>query len=309
MSIYPTTHELEQFVQHNFGDKYVKSLQNIHRGGINNAKGNQYEQYYLLFKIFQLANQEDFDLEQHYLQSQPYAFVDDICYIDKQHNIKHNYQLKNSQGQTATWSKELEQRFFYQQRIDIELLKFTQSKNYLIVSDENKAKNNQQQIKNITEQQHFQCEHFPYYEKLLDLLHDETFKSYLDAVIMPTATFADRDFAVRLILNALNIHTEQSIISIFKQAESDAYPNPFIKFRTISSTLPEWFQIILNNLQSTVDYDVQYNQLSVIFNQCLTISVRLDVILKQQPQQISTAQALKQFLIHCSMQELSDPNT
>lgn len=268
------TQQLEQFVSHTFGLEQLSELKNIYQGGQNNSKGNLYEQYYLVFKAFQIASQDNLDLTQHYLQSQTYAFVDDLCYIDKQNSIKHNYQAKNSSHSSANWTDEMQKRFLYQKKIDLDFFKFKQSKNYFLVSDLEKAKSNQKKIQQSDEHNDFSCEFFPYYQQLSQLLADEEFKSYIDQLIMPNATPADRDFAVRLIQSALGHHQKQSIDDIFNKAQSDAYPNPFIKFRPqLSNEIPQWLQETLTQFQSHISYTLQYGKLNVIFNHVLNVSI------------------------------------
>lgn len=270
--LYSNSQSLEQFVSHTFGLEQLLQLKRIHQGGQNNSKGNTYEQYYLLFKSFEIASQDHLDLTQHYLQSQTYAFVDDICYIDQEQHIKHNYQAKNSSGSSANWTDEMQQRFLQQKHIDIDFLKFKQSKNYLLVSDTKKAQANQQTIQQ-TEHNDFYCEFFPYYPQLAQLLDDDRFKSYIDRLIIPNATPSDRDFAVRLILSAFN-GEQQSIYELFKKAESDANPNPFIKFRQhVLNDIPVWLQETLEQFQSNISYTLQYGKLNVIFNQVMNISI------------------------------------
>ena len=72
---------LEVFVEKELGKPVLLNLQHIHTGGINNQKGRDYEDFFQLFKAFELASQ-DIDHSKHLLSCQELAFIDDICYWD-----------------------------------------------------------------------------------------------------------------------------------------------------------------------------------------------------------------------------------
>ena len=86
---------LELFVEKELGKPVLLNLQHIHTGGINNQKGRDYEDFFQLFKAFELASQ-NIDHSKHLLRCQEMAFIDDICYWDLENSVKHNFQAKNS---------------------------------------------------------------------------------------------------------------------------------------------------------------------------------------------------------------------
>lgn len=76
-----------------FSKDEVKYLQDKHRGGLNNQKGNQYESFYTVTQIASLLCEYEDDLDNVSLQAQvPMTFVDDLLinYPDKKvyHQIK-----------------------------------------------------------------------------------------------------------------------------------------------------------------------------------------------------------------------------
>lgn len=299
-----TKQDFENFVENHLGADKLKQLKNIHRGGINNLKGAQYEQYYLLFKTFEIANNATLDLSKQYLETQVYGFVDDIAYIDKQNNIKCSYQAKNSNGQTADWNNEQEQRFLQQRKIDLDFFGFSDSYCYLLVSDISKADINKTKITHTN----FTCEFFPYYTKVVDLLGHKPFKEYIDNLIEPNATLADRNYATSLILGILSNDEFGSIQNIFENAQSEAYPNPFIKFRKSNQPIPDWLTKYLEGLKLQVQYELHYGRLKVKFEQGLELSVDVDTLPNQSPTQNPTMEQLIALLMQRSMKKLQNPN-
>lgn len=295
-----TKQDFENFVQNTLGADKLKQLKNIHKGGVNNSKGTQYEQYYLLFKTFEIANNITLDLSKQYLETQVYGFVDDIAYIDKQNNIKHSYQAKNSDGKTADWNNEQEQRFLQQRKIDLDFFGFNDSYCYLLVSDTKKANTNKAKITHTN----FACEFFPYYTKVVELLEYKPFKEYIDNLIEPNATPADREYAIKLILGILSSNELDSVQNIFENAQSEARPNPFIKFRKSNQPIPNWLAECLESLQ--IQYELHYGRLKVKFKQGLELSVDVDTLPNQSLIQNPTIEQLITLLMRCSMQKLQE---
>ena len=52
----PSKEEVIDFVHKNFGQESSKNLKNISKGGNNNQKGRDYENQFLLYKTFEIAN-------------------------------------------------------------------------------------------------------------------------------------------------------------------------------------------------------------------------------------------------------------
>ena len=111
---------LVDFVKKTFGDSEAKKLKNIHTGGLSNRKGGRYESFYHLYKIFEIAGQNDCQFDKHIIEAQSLGFIDDLVHIDFTNNSRTNYQAKNSDNSTADWTEEISSRVNYQIKIDTE---------------------------------------------------------------------------------------------------------------------------------------------------------------------------------------------
>lgn len=89
------TEQLHQFVEKKFGKEAKKHLLNKRRGGNNNAKGELFEEVFIVAKIAHYAAAYLDDQIEISIQTQVEGFVDDLE-ITKSLNIVHAYQLKNA---------------------------------------------------------------------------------------------------------------------------------------------------------------------------------------------------------------------
>ena len=88
---------IRRFVEDNFGTEYKNKLENIGKGGENNAKGNCYEAHLVYVKICETsANHILDDLDAILISTQTEDFVDDLCIKNNITSTKFNYQAKNS---------------------------------------------------------------------------------------------------------------------------------------------------------------------------------------------------------------------
>lgn len=79
----------------------LKYVENKHRGGYNNAKGNKYETFYAVYYILRYMNTCDANYIRCYSQVK-YAFLDDFLISYKDKKIYH--QIKNKKS--ISWGKE-----------------------------------------------------------------------------------------------------------------------------------------------------------------------------------------------------------
>lgn len=143
---------IRRFVEDNFGTEYKNKLENIGKGGENNAKGNCYEAHLVYVKICEIsANHILDDLDAISISTQTESFVDDLCIKNNITSTKFNYQAKNSSLQAAVWSDEQKDRFCKQKIIDLNFWNFSQSKNIFVVSSKDKHIKNQQKIQATNE--------------------------------------------------------------------------------------------------------------------------------------------------------------
>jgi hypothetical protein len=241
---------LVDFVKNTFGDSEAKKLKNIHTGGLSNSKGGRYESFYHLYKIFEIAGQNDCQFDKHIVEAQAFGFIDDLVHIDFTNNSRTNYQAKNSDNSTADWTEEISSRVNYQIKIDTEFHKAQHSFNHLLVSSLEKFNNNQLRIPNSLKANAY-CTHFPDYQTLIELGKNPTLKVNVIKLI-DSESKSDIDYAIKLIDGCIKADNNQTLENIFKQAESKANPNPFIVFKKFEQqkALPQW---LLTKLEDFAD--------------------------------------------------------
>lgn len=261
----PLKEDIIDFVHNNYGEPASKNLKNIHQGGSNNQKGRDYENQFLLFKAFEIANKYEHDCNNQILESQTISFVDDICHIDYEDNVKYNYQAKNSSGEASKWTDETSDRFRKQRDIDIHLFKVDSSKNCLLVSDKQRSVLNKELIPDDLKAKD-SCEYFKFHPNTYELIRSNTELLGYVSRLIGSQSISDCDYAVSLINGVLQSCKHNTIKDIFKQAESDANPNPFIKFRTFEYNIPNWVQQILTDHSHCAVYSLNYNKLMLDVN-------------------------------------------
>lgn len=290
-----TDEQIIDYVFESFGEKDGQKLKNIHQGGLNNSKGRNYENYFQLYKAFEIAAQDRCHFDKQLLGMQVIGLVDDICHIDGDKLIKYNYQAKNSSGTAADWTDEISDRFRKQRAIDSHCFKVSQTKNCLLVSSKTKATANLEKIpeglKGIDT-----CQHFVYHQTLVELVYDTVLSTYIKQLINNNHN-SNIDYAAKLILGVLQANQYQSIADIFSQAQAEAHPNPFIKFRPDSKTIsiPSWIQQILTHPSHHVAYRLECNILTMTSTTGLAVSVDIDLlgqVSDEQAAQIDNAQDL-----------------
>ncbi len=255
---------LINFVIAEFDEDTAANLTNIHQGGLNNSKGCDYENFFQLYKVFEIASKDNCDFSKHLVATQVMGFVDDICYCDKEQSIKYNYQAKNSDGATSDWNDETTDRFNKQRVIDQSFFNFDKTQNCLLTSSKTKAESNQNKIPDELKLLD-RSEYFPYKKNLIELINnsENKLKEYIETLICDD-DLSNIEYSARLILGNLQSNNYISIEDIFSNAQSEAYPNPFYKFRTVDVTLPHWLLQELNvGKLSNIDYEVKNSKLCI----------------------------------------------
>ncbi|MDN3399630.1 hypothetical protein QL919_12925 [Psychrobacter sp. APC 3426] len=268
--IVPPEEDIIAFVHSTYGQDASRKLQNIHQGGLNNEKGRDYENQFLLYKTFEIANKYPHDCNNQIIASQTIGFVDDLCHIDYEENIKYNFQAKNSSGNAAKWTEDIADRFRKQRAIDTSLFKVNSTKNCLLVSDEARTLENKEKIPNDLKSKDA-CEYFKFHPNIYELVHNTKLYHYV-ATLIENPSSNECDYAVTLINGSLQAGKHTTISDIFRQAESNANPNPFIKFRTSTHKLPSWVQQILTNNSHCVMYSLNYDKLILTINQMFKVT-------------------------------------
>ncbi|QFS18668.1 hypothetical protein FHP22_14965 [Acinetobacter indicus] len=303
---------IELFVEKELGKKVLSNLKKIHIGGTNNKKGRDYENFFQLFKAFELASQ-DIDHQKHLLSCQELAFIDDICYWDLENSIKHNFQAKNSSGSAADWSSEITTRCKRQTILDTKFHNIGESRNYLLVSCEKKKTNNLKKVP-VRLRKLNTCIFFPYCKTLVELLDQTKLKTYI-AELIETDEPSQVDYAAKLILGVLQGTSAQDIKSIFEQACSNASPNPFVKFRKTDNfhrEIPDWIKQIVTASSNKLTYRLQSNRIYLYAASGIEVSASLDLILQVSEsviQEITTTKDLAMLFMSLTSRELDDMDT
>lgn len=300
--------DIETFVEQKLGKNVLLNLKKIHIGGLNNQKGRDYENFFQLFKSFELASQ-DINHSKHILSCQELAFIDDICHWDLENSVKHNFQAKNSSGSAADWTAEITQRCKRQILLDKGFHKVQESKNYLLVSCNKKCTNNLNKIP-ATLRKGNTCIFFPYHKTLLELIENTRLKDYIINLIA-TNDISQIDYAATLILGVLQSGEHLNIQKLFEKACSNAMPNPFIKFRNNLSNkqqeAPNWLKELVSNSSHNTIYRLESNRVYLSLESGLEVSALLDSILQlsePQIQKIITVKDLAILFISLTSQEL-----
>lgn len=299
---------IRNFVEKEFGTPVLNNLNKIHIGGTNNSKGRDYENFFQLYKAFELAAQ-DIDHSKHLLSCQELAFIDDICHWDLENSIKHNFQAKNSSGAAADWTSDITTRCKRQTKIDQSLYSISESRNYLLVSCEKKKDNNLKKVP-VRLKKMNTCIFFPYCKTLIELLEKTKLKSFV-ASLIETDDMSHVDYSAKLILGVLQGSNAQDIKSIFEEACSSAAPNPFVKFRkrtAFSQEIPDWIKQIVTAASNNTTYRLQSNRVYLTTASGFEVSALLDEILKlsdEAIQKITNTKDLAMLFICLTQDELN----
>ncbi len=258
---------IESFVSKEFGEDELAYLKKIRTGGDNNSKGGQYELYFAVAKICEIAANEadhnDFEISR-----QEYGFVDDLTVRCLSKAKKKNYQLKNSSNSAANWDDDVNFRFDLQHRIDSNFYQCPDNKQVLVVSCPKKDKANQLKIPSNLKGIGF-SEFFPYKLNLFEQINEtenlkNNFKEICDSTELQVA-----DYAFRLILAALISNSSRmSVAGILESANRMGRPGIF-RMSADQDTIPEWldqkcraFQDVTVSVESG-HFIVNYNNLRV----------------------------------------------
>lgn len=295
-----SNNKIRQYVKNKFGASKATKLTNIHTGGQNNTKGSDYENFFTIHKILEIAHEHKQNLKAHQVQNQCYGFVDDVCHIDYQRKHKHNYQLKNSSSTAANWTSDLEERFFIQASIDQELSGYLCSYNYLVVPSASKQAENTNgiQCSTLLDLSKCHCIFFPNYSTILELIQDTQTKQFLEALIKPNASLADMDYSIRILLGILKSNAKtHTLEDFFNLAGTNSHPNPFIQLDFVNkkTKLNTHVQHFLDNHFKGLDYQVQYGKVFIYIGGFRT-EVPLKTLNKLTNEELSSINSIGDFL-------------
>lgn len=216
---------LKEFVTQKLGVDAYTTLENMSRGGNNNAKGSTYESYFTAFKVLELS------LEgpncSWILHRQMHGYVDDVVFLSPG-IIKRNYQLKDSPT-TGKWTKgnKFGLHFGRQAVLDREHHKINVSTQHLVVSDSKVAADNKIKLEGLGRNDFF-CEHFPSSVNSFQLI---TSCAEVREVIeghCVDKNLGNLDVVFKLILGVIAADTKaQTVSCIVNMARKNSRPNLF----------------------------------------------------------------------------------
>lgn len=212
---------LAEFVQDQLGKEAAKKLLSIRSGGDNNQKGGLYEDFFAVSQICAIAATEQ-ELDQHEISSQELAFVDDLCIRDYSRNTKTNYQARNSSGDAAAWTPDIEERFRFQCLIDRNFFSVKNSFQILLVSSEDRALSNQNKIP-ANERGVFLSEFFPYQESSIRLILERRCLRSNLKLLCDSHDLSNIDSAFRILLGVWRSdQAPRTVKDIFTRARQGA---------------------------------------------------------------------------------------
>lgn len=240
-----SNNKINNFIREQYGEDDVSLLQKRNIGGLNNQRGGVYEDNYLLYKVIRIAANSNDRCEDQAICIQQYAYVDDICHIDKKNLIKYNYQLKRRSSESPVWNDSISDDFRKQKHVDLEFHKMESSYNILVVSNKNAATKNNCKVPNDL----IGCawsEYFPYYKNNYEMLSEPTIRESIMSLLESTSSDSDVDYALTLLRGILKSGEYDTVNDVFSKAGSWANPNPFFKYRD-DPAIPKWLKDYLDS--------------------------------------------------------------
>jgi len=220
------------YVTDRFGEKHAKRLVNIGRGGDNNKKGSDFENFFAASKICCLAAEANLtELDDYHVACQETAFVDDLCVRRLSKCSKTNYQAKNSDGAAANWDHDMETRFEMQYHMDVELHLTAVSVQILLVSCPDKAAANDAKIPKAMKA-YCESEHFPHYTSSTQLVMGHAPLRNALNKLCGTESLSNVDAAFRLVLGEWCGDNEngRTVGDVLRRASANSRPDLFVSF-------------------------------------------------------------------------------
>lgn len=228
-----------------FGGRVAEKLTKIGIGGRNNQKGATFENYYAVAKICSLAANASSiaEMDDFLVSSQEEAFVDDLCVRRTSVGGKINYQAKNSSGAAADWDEDMQTRFQWQRKIDLDFHGSSSSEQVLLVSCAKKAAANDGKIP-VDMKDFCRSEHFPYSPSLYELLRESNALREDLAKLCTSGSLSVIDCAFRLVLGVWSEGGEKprSVGDMIGQAKAMARPDIFAGHIAQRSGVPGWIR-------------------------------------------------------------------
>jgi|TARA_R110001583_G_scaffold59932_6_gene178404 hypothetical protein len=287
---------LDAFVKESIGEDALQSLIKQCIGGNNNAKGNNHENYFAIYKLVKSFNDTpNDDIE---ISSQDRAFVDDLVVLNKTKNSKISYQLKDSK--TVYWhkAKGISPYFKRQYKIDMLYYHLKSSETVLVLAQKNVFLLRSKDIpSNITS--HTRCMYFPNQDSANKmLLENSDFKNEIRKLCVTPDQTDKLEIIVKFLMGAWFTHnkTEKKINRLLELAKEGVQPD-FFKLGINSLKLdPQTSKILdkIDGMTYTIDnnfLNYQYGDFEGIVRHKLDtpeFKLLCDTLTKQQPSDAMT---------------------
>lgn len=283
--------EIKSFVTSKFGPKAAAKLGFIRIGGDNNRKGNTFEGYVAVAKICELAAQHP-NLDEVFVTSQEEAFVDDLCICRPSEGVKHNYQIKNSDGQKGAWTTDMEWRFEAQKIIDQKYHGVATSLQTLLVACQHRAALNAKAIPDRLKESCFSEYLLPSDRPTEFLLKNPRVSEHLSALCM-----SDRpdiiDAAFRCMVGVVvTSDSSRSVAGFLKDARRISSPDLFRGLDSDEIAVPVELCELCDRFQN-LNVHVECGRFFVSYNgMSATISPRSIL-----PESLLTAQSVSEVMM------------
>lgn len=240
------------FVGQTFGAECVKRLKNIGRGGDNNKKGADFENFYAASKICLIGGAHGAVSSEYFISCQETAFVDDVCVRHMPALIKTNYQAKNSAGAPADWDAEMQERFEMQQKMDVGVHQAGSAFQVLLVSDSQKAAANDAKIPQEM-RTYSKSEYFPFLRESNSLIKEHPPLRAALNTLCNTDNLSVLDTAFRVVLGewcADNVEG-RNVGEVLLRAKRALKPNllPGVVDMAEARPVPDWLSGLLEAFQ------------------------------------------------------------
>jgi hypothetical protein len=241
------------FVGQTFGQRSLERLKNIGRGGDNNKKGADFENFYAASKICMLGGSPGSNANDYFISCQEAAFVDDVCVRHMSASVKTNYQAKNSPGAAADWDADMQERFEMQQRMDVGVHEAGSAFQVLLVSDTQKAAANDAKIPPYMKA-YSRSEHFPYHKTSNGLIKGHPPLRAALSKLCNTDNLSTLDTAFRVVLGEWCADNEvgRNVGEVLLNAKRSLTPNimPGVGGMPAGDKpIPDWLRSMLETFQ------------------------------------------------------------
>ncbi|EGQ9819102.1 hypothetical protein DUG83_24405 [Vibrio parahaemolyticus] len=253
---------MEKFVEGKFGAEALNKLENMHRGGKNNEKGNRLEDRFAVFKIASLANMAATAEPELQLLKQEKGFVDDVVITYPNSKKKENFQAKDVQ--TITWSAFTE-NFEMQYAIDIEHHGYDSSWTNALLSNKKQYEKLSGKVPESIKT-HTKCEYFPNDESLPSLLISyPPLKESLEKLSKKKGDLSYCETIFAQIMGQWSISDTGKVIEILDNAKKNARPNLFTSDKCL-----DFDQDALKILEEIagLTYSLDHEELNISCNGC-----------------------------------------